>query len=144
MSTKPQTVPEPGNSAQDDFITYPLHKVVSIFETEEAMDAAVIDLLEAGVKEEDIQAFCGVEGEERLDLDGSRHGFFASLLRTMQHIGPDRTYLERYEKHLHEDHCMIMVSVRNTEQKERAAQIMHRHTDEVVTYFGLLAASEIK
>ena len=61
-----------------------------------------------------------------------------------QHVGPDRMYLDRYERHLHDGHCMILVSVTNQVRKERAARILHNHTNERVTYFGLLSANEVK
>jgi hypothetical protein len=39
---------------------------------------------------------------------------------------------------------MVMVSVTNQLRKERAARILHHHTNERVTYFGLLSANEVK
>ncbi len=130
--------------AQDDFLTYPLHKVVTVFDAPDKMETAVLELRENGFNDDDIEAFCGYEGEKRMDFTGARHGVLATILRSLQHIGPDRTYLERYEKHLHDGHCMVLVAVRSKLKKERAARILHHHTGERVTYFGLLAADEIK
>ncbi len=144
MATQADTSPNADLPAHDDFLTYPLHKVVTIFEDPDAMEAAVAELRESGFGDDDIEAFCGFAGEKRLDFDGARHGVLATILRSLQHIGPDRTYLERYEKHLHEGHCMVLVAVRSKLKKERAARILHHHTNERVTYFGLLAADEIK
>ncbi len=144
MKTKSAEMPLEGHGAHDDFITYPLHKLVSIFPTREAMHAAVAELRENGFSDDVIDAFCGAEGEKRIDFSGAEHGIWARFLRSVQHIGPDRTYLERYERHLHDGHCMVMVSVNNRLRKERAARILHYHTNEQVTYFGLLAANEIK
>lgn len=132
------------DSSDHDFITYPLHKLVSIFDTEERMNAAVDELKANGYSEDVIEAFCGFEGEKRIDFSGEGHGFWASILRNVQHVGPDRIYLDRYEKALSEGHCMVMVAVTNQVRKERAARILHKHTDERVTYFGLLAANEVK
>lgn len=143
METK-ETQSETVYPEHDDFITYPLHKVVSVFDDPAAVDAALAELRESGFKDDDIEAFCGIAGEKRMDFDGAGHGVWTKLLRSMQHIGPDRMYLERYEKNLREGHCMIMVSVRSKLKKERAARILHHHTKERVTYFGLLAANEIK
>ena len=137
--TSPETDP-----SHYDFLTYPLHKLVSVFDTEEKMNAAVGELRINGFSDDVIEAFCGFEGEKRLDFSGEAHGFWTSLLRNVQHVGPDRTYLERYEQALGEGHCMVMVDVANQVRKERAARILHKHTDERVTYFGLLSASEMK
>lgn len=132
------------DSSHFDFITYPLHKLVSVFDSEEKMIAAVDELKANGFADDVIEAFCGLEGEHRMDFAGTDHGFWASLLRNVQHVGPDRTYLDRYERHLRDGHCMVMVSVTNQVRKERAARILHHHTNERVTYFGLLSANEVK
>jgi hypothetical protein len=130
--------------AHDDFITYPLHKVVSVFETPADVDAVLAELHGHGFKDDDIEAFCGVEGEKRIDFKGVRHGTLATILRSAQHIGPDRTYLERYEQRLSEGHCMVLVKVHNAGRKESAAEIMRRHTKERVTYFGFLVIDELR
>ena len=137
--TSPET-----DASHYDFLTYPLHKLVSVFDSKEKMSAAVDELRANGYADDVIEAFCGVEGEHRLDLTGEEHGFWSSLLRNVQHVGPDRTYLERYERHLRDGHCMVMVSVTSQVRKERAARILHHHTNERVTYFGLLSANEVK
>ena len=130
--------------AHDDFITYPLHKVVSVFEKAAEVDAVLAELGEHGFKEEDVEAFCGIDGEKRIDFDGVRHGTLAAILRSAQHLGPDRTYLERYEHKLAEGHCMVLVKVRDALHKAKAARIMHNHTTERVTYFGSLVIDEIQ
>lgn len=132
------------HSAFDDFITYPLHKVVSVFDSPDNADSAVKELKSNGFSDKDIEAVCGLEGEERMDFGGTKHGFAGMVLRNFQHIGPDRIYLERYERHLHDGHCIVLVSVNNKVRRDRAARILHHHTDERVTYFGLLSANEIK
>lgn len=141
MGTQPQM--SAGFPAHDDFLTYPIHKMVSVFEDPNEVEAAVAELQANGFTMDDIEAFCGWEGEKRMDFEGTRHGVWTELIRAIQHVGPDRTYLERYEKHLHDGHCMILVKVTKRERKEAAAEILHRHTNERVTYFGLLAAQEI-
>ena len=137
------TAPE-NDSAHYDFLTYPLHKLVSVFDSEEKMESAVDELKSNGFSDDVIEAFCGVAGEHRMDFSGVEHGFWTSILRNVQHVGPDRIYLDRYERHLHDGHCMVMVSVTNQVRKERAARILHHHTNERVTYFGLLSANEVK
>ena len=144
MSTEPQTDSETGLPVHDDFLTYPIYKVVTVFEQPENVNAAVEELTANGFTIDDIEAFCGYQGEKRMDFDGTRNGVWATFIRAIQHIGPDRTYLERYEKHLSDGHCMIMIRVEKKERKAKAAEILHKHTSEQVTYFGLLAASEIR
>jgi len=135
---------EPAYPVHEEFGKYPLYKVVSVFEDSEKVDAAIKELNEHGFTIDEIEAYCGIEGEEKIDFDGTQHGIWTKFLRAVQHIGPERIYLERYEKQLRHGHCLIMVAVRNAERKHTAGRILNHHTNERVTYFGLLAADEIK
>lgn len=143
MSTE-GTSPDTGLPLHDDFLAYPMYKVISVFRDHDEVMPAVEELKSAGFGVDEIEAFCGVEGEERLDFEGTSHGVWATFLRAVQHVGPDRTYLERYEQHLRDGDCMIMVKIANKAEKEKAAEILHRHADARVTYFGLLMADEIQ
>lgn len=131
-------------SADEGFLTYPIHKVVAVFDDRNAIDAAVEELKLHKFTDDDIEALCGIEGEKQMDFTGERHGAWTTFVRAAQHIGPDRTYLERYEKNLHEGHCLIMVRVTNKLRKAMAAEVLHKHTQEKVTYFGLLVIEEIR
>lgn len=143
MSTQARTSPE-SFPAQEDFVKYPLYKVVTVFEQPDDTRAAIIDLRKHKFPIDDIESYCGKEGEKKFDFDGTRHGIWGTFIRAIQHIGPERTYMERYEKHLREGHCILMVNVRTKERKETAARMLNAHTDQQVTYFGLLSADEIK
>jgi hypothetical protein len=144
MSTQPEAQIAEALPAQEDFLTYPIYKVVSVFQDPDEVISAVAELQANGFADDEIEAFCGWDGQKRLDFEGTRHGVWATFIRSVQHVGPDRTYLERYEKHLRDGDCMIMVKVANKEKKARAAEILHAHTAERVTYFGLLMADEIQ
>ena len=128
---------------EDDFLAFPIHKVVSGFEDQSAVDAAIEDLLSHGFRVDDIEGVCGVDGARRMDFTGTSHGSLTTFLRNLQHIGPDRQFLTRYEEYLRKGHCLIMVSVRDKLRKKAAAEILHKHTKEKVTYFGLLAISDL-
>jgi hypothetical protein len=143
MNDQDSAARQTGQPGHESFMGYPLHRLVSVFESPEDMQAAVDELRESGYPEDCIEAFCGVAGEKRMDFEGIDHGTWGKLIRSLQHIGPDRTYLERYESHLQDGHCMVMVKVTNPTRKERAARILHNHTRQQVTYFGLLTATEV-
>lgn len=127
----------------DDFIKYPIYKVVSIFEDSSKVDAAVAELESHGFRPEDIEAYCGWQGQKHLDFERAKTGIWSDLVKAIEHFGPDRTYVERYEKHLQDGDCMITVAVDNKDRKASAAEILHRHTNERVTYFGLAAMTEL-
>jgi hypothetical protein len=142
MSTKPQTAT--GQTVHDEFIQYPVHKVVSVFNDPAHVDAAVAELRQNGFAKDDIEAFCGAPGKRGREFEDTKHGVWSTFVSGLHHFGPDRTYVERYEHHLRNGHCMILVQVTSDAKKQRAAGILHRHTEERVTYFGLLMADEIK
>ena len=131
-------------SEQPDFIKYPMYKVVSIFTDSEKIGHAVEELESSGFSTEDVEAFCGWEGQDAKIFEGAKPGVWNQFVHAIKHVGPERTYIERYEKHLRAGDCIIMVRVANNDQKAKAAEVLHAHTNERVTYFGLLAADEIK
>jgi hypothetical protein len=142
MGTKPQMTDE--NPIHDEFLQYPVHKVVSVFGDPAKVDKAVAELRSNGFAVDDIEAFCGVPGQEDREFEGTKRGIWSSFVSGLHHFGPDRTYVERYEGHLRDGHCLILVRVTKKDAKAKAAEILHRHTDERVTYFGLLMADEIQ
>ena len=83
-------------------------------------------------------------GRDRaVDFDGSANGTMAELLRSLQRIGPDRTYLERYEKFMRDGDCLLMVRVPEEQRRQLAADIMRKHSPHRVTYFGMLVIEEV-
>ena len=151
MSIEPKTSTEPDVTLDsgfpahdDDFLTYPIHKLVSVFEDPDKVEAAIDELRANGFSMDDIEAFCGWENKNERHFEGARPGVWDAVQHAGRHIGPARTYIERYERHLQDGHCIILVKVTKKERKARAARILHHHTNERVTYFGLLTADEIK
>ena len=144
-STEPDATLDTGFPAhEDDFLTYPIHKLVSVFENPDDVAAAIAELRANGFSMDDIEAFCGWENKGERHFEGARPGVWDTILHAGRHVGPARTYIERYERNLQDGHCIILVKVTKKERKHRAAEILHRHTKERVTYFSLLMADEIK
>ena len=124
--------------ADADFLGYPIHNVVGVFDDAEAAEAAVQELRESGFSESELAAFYGTDDDENME----RHTL-PRFLRTLQHYGPDRTYLERHEKLLRDGHPLVMVHVSDKRHKARAADIMHHHTRGHVTYFGTWVIQDV-
>jgi len=150
MTTRPEVSTEPNvnfdsgfPAADNDFATYPIHKLVSVFEDPAKVGAAIDELRAHGFVMDDIEAFCGWNSENEQSFEGARPGVWDTIVNAGRHVGPARTYIERYERNLQDGHCIIMVAVSKEERKQLAAEILHHHTDERVTFFGLLAATEI-
>jgi hypothetical protein len=123
--------------ADADFLGFPIHNVVGVFDDADAAEAAIQELRESGFAESQLAAFYGTDLEEREAHTLPR------FVRALQHIGPDRTYLERHEKLLREGHPLVMVHVSDKRHKARAADIMHHHTRGHVTYFGTWVIQDV-
>ena len=78
-----------------------------------------------------------------MDFDGSANGTLAQLLRSLQSIGPDRTYLARYEEYMQDGDSILMVYAPESEKKQIAGEIMRQHSNHRVTYFGTYLIEEI-
>ena len=131
------------SAAAEDFVATPRHHLIAAFHGVDTLKQAISELKEAGFPREEVRWFIGEEGLEDMDFDGSSHGSGAELLRYLQSIGPDRTYLERYEKYMQDGDCLLMVYAPESEQKETAAGILRKHSAHRVTYFGTLVIEEV-
>lgn len=127
----------------DDFVVFPIHSLIAAFHDVESMRAVIGDLKENGFARDDVRSFVGQEGMAQMDFDGSANGTMAELLRSLQRIGPDRTYLERYEKFMQDGDCLLMVRAPQEQRRQLAADIMRKHSPHRVTYFGMLVIEEV-
>ena len=130
-------------SASDDFLAFPIHNVVGVFDDPNAAEATVRELRASGFPEKEITTYHADAAAEKLDLGTTRHGRLPAFLKAMQHYGPDRTYLERHEGLLRDGCCLVMAHVRDKRRKSRAADIMHHHTKKHVTYFGTWVIQDV-
>jgi hypothetical protein len=130
-------------TSSEDFVSTPLHNLIAVFHDADSLNAAVKDLNEKGFTNDEIRSFIGEEGMRAMDFDGSSHGFAAVLLRYFQNIGPDRTYLARYEKYMQDGDALLMVFAPEQERKQVAAGILRKHSAHRVTYFGALVIEEV-
>ena len=130
-------------AAAKGFVAFPVNCLVSVFHSVDALDLVIDELTKKGFAGEDIRSFVGEEGIQELDFEGSAHGWIAELLRNLQHIGPSRTYLDRYEKYMRDGDSILMVHAPQEEQKQIAADIMKKHSAHRVTYFGTLVIEEV-
>lgn len=127
----------------DEFVAAPLNNLVAVFHDADSLNAAVEDLKENGFATARIRSFVGEDGIRAMDFDGSGHGFAAELLRYFQSIGPDRTYLARYEEYMQDGDALLLVYAPETGRKQTASGILRKHSAHRVTYFGALVIEEV-
>lgn len=122
---------------------FPTHSLVAAFHSVDAMNAAIDELSKQGFAQNEMRSFAGEEGMNKIDFDGTARGSAAEVLRSLQHIGADCTYLERYEKYMTDGDCILMVHAPQKDRKQIAADILRRHSAYRVTYFGMLVIEEV-
>ncbi len=130
-------------SSAEGFVAFPVHSLVAAFHSKDAMHGVIDELTKNGFAGGDIRSFLGEEGIREMDFEGTSHGWISALLRYLQHIGPDRTYLDRYEKYLRDGDGILMVHAPNEKQKEIASNVMKKQSAHRVTYFGMLVIEEV-
>jgi len=80
-----------------------------------------------GFTSDELESFCGLNGENRLDSDGTKHGIWASFVRDVQHLGTHKAFLQQYHKDLENGLCPIMVRVADHDRKHIATRVLHEH-----------------
>jgi hypothetical protein len=99
-------------------------KVVAVFDTTEATDAAVTALRADGY---DVEVLEGEEGRERLDPDGEDKGVLASLRGAVEKVlGDEDRILDNVDAELARDHSFVVVDSSESDEAEIAA-ILKEH-----------------
>lgn len=122
-----------------DFIAYPINRVVGTIADAKTAHSAIDALLQSGFGPEDIDILHGLAGEQRLDPEGTEHGFLAQFQRTLvRTAGPAEEY--RHLMHHLEDvragRFVIMVLAKEREQRTLAADILNAHGADFVGFYG--------
>ena len=101
MATPPMNV--------DAFRHKPVHEVSALLPDEGSTDAVCEDLQKAGVDLAQVQLLRGEEGARILDKSGTRHGYGARLVRTLQNLGIDENALDVYDEGLRKGETLITI-----------------------------------
>jgi len=130
---------EPSTTQREDFISYPTNRVVGTVADAKSAHAAINALLGAGFDREDIDVLHGDAGEQRLDPEGTEHGFLAQFQRTLiRTAGPAEEYkaLMHHVEDVRAGRFVIMVLAKKREQRTVAADILNAHGAEFVAFYG--------
>ena len=101
--------PKTDESPKGRFRAYPTNRVIAILASPSAADAAVADLVTAGIPADTIETACGEEGLREVDFAGQCHGLLARIIRVVQGIGELAEYKERFEQALRRGECLLAV-----------------------------------
>jgi uncharacterized protein (TIGR02246 family) len=124
---------------RQDFIRYPTNRVVGTIADAKNAHAAINALLHAGFDRQHIDILHGDEDVRRLDPTGEEHGFLAQFQRTLIRLaGPAEEYksLRHHVEDVRAGRFVIMVLVKERDERMRPADILNAHGAEFVGFYG--------
>jgi hypothetical protein len=126
-----------------DFIGYPRRKVLAVFDTPAAADAATASLRAFGIPDSAIERFVGDADADRFDATGERHGPIARALRAMQFSLMDQLpAMAWYEAALREGKTVLAVQTSNRAGALRVVEALQGAGGHFINRFGRLATEE--
>ena len=108
------------------------NKVVAIFDTDDATNAAVEDLRSSGY---DVEVLEGDEGRERLKTDEEHEGFFESLRGAFESaLGDEGQILSNVDAELVEGASFVVVDAESADESE-IAEALKEHGGHYLWHF---------
>jgi hypothetical protein len=124
-------------------IGYPTGKVLAVFDTEAAADAALAALRTAGFADDRIERFAGVADADRFDATGARHGVVARTRRAVQFSLMDQLpAMAWYEAGLREGKTVLAVVASDRRATLRAVSTLKAAGAHFINRFGRLETEE--
>ena len=111
----------------NQFYRYPMNRVAAIFDDLAEATAVLPELEQAGFDLHGLNVLSGRQGVRLLDLEGAGQGLWARALRALQRGGGfEGETLRIHDSALRSDQAIVFVPVRNDDQEQNAARILHR------------------
>lgn len=123
--------------------TYAEDYVVGIFPDGPALERAATDLMERGFAEQELHAYCGIEGAHELDPTGEDHGLLTRLSRAVQNVFSEYDGLREYAAAAAEGQCVLATPTADDEQRDAAVAVYRQHNADVITAFGKMTVERL-
>jgi hypothetical protein len=133
-----------GESLKGRFRAYPTNRVIAILASSSAVDAAVEDLIAAGIPADAIETTCGEAGLLEIDFAGKRHGLLARIVRAVQGAGALAEYKERFEQALRSGQCLLAVDAAEEDTREIVHQRLKARGARNINFFARLAVQRLE
>jgi hypothetical protein len=131
-------------SAQRPTIGTAVGRLMAVFDSSEAAEAAGRALLEAGVAADAIETFSGPEAAAAFDSSGRRRGILGRLYRVLEFSWADQAPdFAWYEAAVREGRTVVSVRVRGQRHVAHAARILTDHGAHFVNHFGWFETQEL-
>jgi nucleotide-binding universal stress UspA family protein len=123
---------------QDPFFRYNRsYYLYGVVDSTEAAESALVELLAAGVKKDQLHTWHGPEGAAAIDPSGEKHGRMARLWRALEGVTGERELLEQYSHELETGHVRIGVQCRSGSKRQQFTEILQRHGGHLISYFSV-------
>ena len=129
----------PADHQANDFIPYPMNRVVGAIADSTQAHATIEALLQRGVDPARIEIFYGETGLHRLDPDGAEHGFWARFQRTLINtlgINAEASHLKHHVEDLLAGHFIVMVLASEVGTRQEIAETLRASGAEHIGFFG--------
>ena len=129
----------PGEHQSNDFIAYPMNRVVGTIADSTQARAIIEALLQRGVDPARIDLLYGETGLHRLDPDGAEHGFWARFQRTLIHtlaINAESSHLRGHVEDLAAGHFVVMVLASDVGTRQEIAETLRAGGAKHIGFFG--------
>ncbi|MEM7539504.1 MAG: hypothetical protein AAF639_45530 [Chloroflexota bacterium] len=132
--------------SKDKFHVLPVNGVITAVDNEDIAKTVCEALIQAGFDEKKASLLHGQEGLDFLDLDGSRHGFFATMVRKYQSLsGPEARMIEQAQAVLEHNRYVVGFWTDGSEEERfRAFEVMSPYTERSIFFCGLSIISVLK
>jgi nucleotide-binding universal stress UspA family protein len=126
-----------------DFHYWPASHVYGVVDSLEDAEAALADLLVAGMPRSALHTWHGPLGKDSIDPSGERHGRAARIWRTLERATPERDLLDRYGAEVEQGHVCIGARCGSRETQQVVAALLARHRGHLITYFSMGAVEQL-
>ena len=134
-STSPRRLVD---ALQDPVFRYwPSFYLYGVVDSTEAAELALIDLLAAGVPEDQLHTWHGPAGAAAIDPSGQKHGRMARLWRALEKATGERELLEHYAREVERGHVGIGVHCGAGDGLRVLTEILRKHGGHLISYFSV-------
>ncbi len=127
----------------EGFQGYPENHVLAAFDSRADAAAALDDLREEGLSEDEVAVYAGEQGAEDIDSDGTSHGFGSVVVRSVQLILTDRDRLSEYEEAVEGGGVVIAAQAEDDDRKHLLSAVFQRHSGRDVRYYGTMTVEDL-
>lgn len=127
---------------QSGFVTVEQNKVLAIV-PDGHLDEAIAALADVGVDLKGVDVLQGETGARILDFDGTEHGLWAHVARTMQKLGSASNERENYAAALRNGEAVVVVPVPSAIPVDVCTRVLSEHGCRRIIHFGRFTRDQL-